>query len=70
MNGLIRQYIPNGSDFNNITDDMLSEIEWKLNNRPQNSFGYMAPLEYPKTMFNFDFEMRCTIKIEFSIYMR
>lgn len=56
LNGLVRQYIPKGTDFSNITDEMLSEIEWKLNNRPRKSLGYMTPLEYCKTMFNFDFE--------------
>jgi len=45
-----------GTDFSNITDEMLSEIEWKLNNRPRKSLGYMTPLEYCKTMFSFDFE--------------
>ncbi len=56
LNGLVRQYIPKGTDFSNMTDEMLSEIEWKLNNRPRKSLGYKTPLEYCKTMFNFDFE--------------
>ena len=45
-----------GTDFSNITDEMLSEIVWKLNNRPRKSSGYMTPLECCKTKFNFDFE--------------
>ena len=56
MKRIVRQYIPKGTDFSNITDEMLSEIEWKLNNRPRKSLGYKTPLEYCKTMFNFDFE--------------
>jgi IS30 family transposase len=45
-NGLIRQYIPKGTDFSELTDEMLAEIEWKLNHRPRKSLGYRTPLEY------------------------
>ena len=54
-NGLIRQYIPKGTDFSELTDEMLAEIEWKLNHRPRKSLGYRTPLEYSKQLFNFDF---------------
>ena len=37
------------------TDEMLAEIEWKLNHRPRKSLGYRTPLEYCKQSFNFDF---------------
>ncbi len=39
--GLIRQYIPKGTDFSELTDEMIAEIEWKLNNRPRKSLGYL-----------------------------
>ena len=45
-NGLIRQYIPKGTDFSELTDEMLAEIEWKLNHRPRKSLDYRIPLEY------------------------
>ena len=35
MNGLIRQYIPKGTDFSEITDEFVSWVENKLNNRPR-----------------------------------
>ena len=54
-NGLIRQYIPKGTDFSELTDEMLAEIEWKLNHRPRKSLGYRTPLECCKQLFNFDF---------------
>ena len=54
-NGLIRQYIPKGTDFSELTDEMLAEIEWKLNHRPRKSLGYRTPLEYCKQLFNFNF---------------
>jgi Transposase and inactivated derivatives, IS30 family len=59
-NGLIRQYIPKGTDFSELTDEMIAEIEWKLNNRPRKSLGYLTPIEYCKLMFNFEFGVRCT----------
>jgi IS30 family transposase len=49
------QYIPKGTDFSKLTDEMLAEIEWKLNHRPRKSLGYRTPLEYCKQLFNFDF---------------
>ena len=54
-NGLIRKYIPRGTDFSELTDGMLAEIEWKLNHRPRKSLGYRTPLEYCKQLFNFGF---------------
>ena len=33
-NGLARQYIPKGSDFDLYSEENIAEIEWKLNNRP------------------------------------
>ena len=48
------------TDFSKLTDKMIEEIEWKLNNRPRKSLGYLTPLEYCKKMLNFDFGSRCT----------
>ena len=45
MNGLIRQYIPKGTDFSEITDEFVSRIENKLNNRPRKRLGYLTPNE-------------------------
>ena len=49
------QYIPKGTDFSELTDEMLAEIEWKLNHRPRKSLGFRTHLEYCKQSFNFDF---------------
>lgn len=54
-NGLIRQYIPRGMDFSDLTDEMIAEIEWKRNHRPRKSLGYRTPLDYCKQLYNFDF---------------
>ena len=42
-NKLIRQYIPKGSDFDDISPHQLMEIQKKLNNRPRKKLGYSTP---------------------------
>lgn len=44
LNGLVRQYLPKKSDFNNYTDEQIKEIETKINNRPRKRFGYETPI--------------------------
>lgn len=46
MNGLIRQYLPKGTSFENLTRAEVKWVEWKLNNRPRKRLGYLTPLEY------------------------
>lgn len=42
-NGLIRQYLPKGADFNKLPDKQVQEIMDKLNNRPRKCLGYKTP---------------------------
>ena len=44
-NGLIRQYVPKGSDLSPLTDDDLRLIMEKLNRRPRKCLGYKTPEE-------------------------
>lgn len=44
-NGLIRWYLPKGTDFAMIDDKMISDIEYALNTRPRKRLGYKTPLE-------------------------
>lgn len=44
-NGLIRQYIPKGSSFSNLTPGKIKEIENCLNSRPRKSLNYATPDE-------------------------
>ena len=44
-NGLIRQYFPKGSRFEEITDEMVQAVQDKLNNRPRKCLGYRTPSE-------------------------
>ena len=47
--------VSTGTDFSELTDERLAEIEWKLNHRPRKSLGYRTPLEYCNQLFKFDF---------------
>jgi IS30 family transposase len=44
-NGLIRQYIPKGTSFENITQEYIQMIEDKLNNRPRKALNWKTPNE-------------------------
>lgn len=43
-NKLIRQYIPKGTDFNDISDIMLKEIILKINRRPRLKLDFSTPV--------------------------
>lgn len=44
-NGLIRQYFPKGTDFNQVTDEQVQHVMDRLNNRPRKTRGYKTPKE-------------------------
>jgi IS30 family transposase len=44
-NGLIRQYIPKKSEFENISKEEIVTIQNKLNHRPRKSLGFKTPFE-------------------------
>ena len=46
LNGLIRQYIPKGKEFDDIKQNELNVIENKLNNRPRKVLAFLSPIEY------------------------
>lgn len=45
LNGLIRQYIPKGTSFDELTQRDIRQIEKNLNNRPRKKLGFRTPLE-------------------------
>jgi IS30 family transposase len=46
MNGLIRQYFPKGSSFENISNDDVQRVQDILNNRPRKKLNYLTPNEF------------------------
>lgn len=44
-NGLVRQYFPKGTDFDEIEPWEIQWVEDRLNNRPRKSLGYATPNE-------------------------
>jgi transposase, IS30 family len=44
-NGLIRQYLPKGLSFENVTAADVDKIEHLLNNRPRKALGFKTPQE-------------------------
>ena len=44
-NGLLRQYLPKGSDLGGFTQKALDNIAWQLNTRPRKSLGFKCPAQ-------------------------
>ncbi len=44
LNGLVRQYIPKKTDFENFTDQQINEFETKINTRPRKRYSYENPI--------------------------
>ncbi|MCK0183913.1 IS30 family transposase, partial [Aeromonas hydrophila] len=42
-NGLLRQYVPKGSDLSVVTAEALSAVEKRLNFRPRKCLGFKQP---------------------------
>lgn len=45
INGLIRRYLPKGTNFNNVSAAEINRIEKRLNNRPRKCLNYKTPYE-------------------------
>ena len=54
-NGLIRWYLPKGTDFATITNETIERVENALNNRPRKRLGWKTPLE----VFNESVALQC-----------
>jgi IS30 family transposase len=45
VNGLIRWYLPKGTDFSKISAEQIVRIEFLINNRPGKCLGFRKPIE-------------------------
>lgn len=60
-NGLLRQYLPKGSDLSVYTQGQLDEIAWSLNTRPRKSLGFRSPVEvYSELLLNMELAKTAT----------
>lgn len=42
-NKLVRQYIPKGTDFRELTDEFIASVQYKLNRRPRKKLNFRTP---------------------------
>lgn len=60
-NGLLRQYLPKGSDLSVYSQEQLDEIAWSLNTRPRKSLGFRSPVEvYNELLLNMELAKTAT----------
>lgn len=53
-NGLIRQYLPKGTDFDTVSGAKIKQIEDRLNTRPRKCLGFLTPHE---ALYGVDLEL-------------
>jgi len=54
-NGLIRWYLPKGTDFATVSEERIGDIEHRLNTRPRKRLGWRTPLD----VFNQGVALKC-----------
>ena len=55
-NGLLRQYLPKGTDLSGVTQEELDAIAYQLNIRPRQRFNYDCPIEVITKVFKKEVE--------------
>lgn len=62
-NGLLRRYLPKGSDLSGYTQAQFDEIAFTLNARPRKSLGWKCPAELFLPEGTFDFRAYWAAKL-------
>ena len=57
-NGLIRRYLPKGSDFSELNQGDLDDILWEINNRPRKVLKFATPKEV------FELNLKQSVRIQ------
>lgn len=52
INGLLRQYLPNGTDLSIYSQDELNQIALSLNTRPRARHNFRSPLQVYTNIYN------------------
>ncbi|MCG7230541.1 transposase, partial [Corynebacterium minutissimum] len=50
-NGLVRDFLPKGSDFSTLTDKRVQKIQDLLNGRPRKALNWYTPEEKIQELF-------------------
>jgi len=58
-NKLVRQYIPKDSNFDNINNQQIKEIQYKINNRPRKKLNFYSPKEIFLLLLQNNVALRC-----------
>lgn len=51
-NGLLRRFIPKGTDFDTVSEEDLAKYVDKINNRPRKRLGWLSPNEMIQNEIN------------------
>ena len=65
INGLLRQYLPKGSDLSRFSQAQLDDIAWMLNTRPIKSLDWKCPAELFLPEDAFDFKREFKFEVQF-----
>ncbi len=61
-NGLYRQYIPKGSDFQSLNRDLLPMARLMINSRPRKRLNFLSPIQKLCRIFAFDCKLLNIVK--------
>ncbi len=52
LNGLIRQFIPKKTDFSQLSNQFIQQVQETLNRRPRKRFNFESPIEQVQKFLN------------------